>query len=205
MSWLTEIASFGDPGLVSGFAGVSAKAACVLLGALAVTTLLRRASASTRHQVWAVALLSVLALPALTASLPALEIPLLPAAFATQATPTSPGEPAAAPRAEPTPTPRTQTAVAPRAEPSLVPRAAFAPRAQPSAAPSDVVAPRAEPSADPGSEFAPRDAGDLSGEDRSGMFAVASDYLAGGGGATLLLASWILGVGFFLGRLSTLR
>jgi len=213
MSWLTEIASFGGAGLVNGFAGVSAKAACVLLGALAVTTLLRRASASTRHQVWAVALLSVLALPALTAALPTLELPLLPAALSTQAAPapaTSAGEPgavpAAAPRAEPTP--RAQAAVAPRAEFSAVPSAEFAPRAEPSAVPSAAFAPRAQPSAVPGTELAPRaeavpgGAGDISGEGRSGMLAVASDYLGGVGGANLLLASWILGVGFFLTRLA---
>ena len=78
MGWFTEIAAtIGSGSLVNGFLGISFKAALVLLGALLVTALLRRASASTRHQVWAAALVSVLALPALTLMLPAWQVPVI--------------------------------------------------------------------------------------------------------------------------------
>ena len=83
MSRFTEMAAtVGGRSLVDDFLGISFKAALVLLAALLATALLRRASASTRHQVWAAALVSVLALPALTLALPAWQVPMLPAAAA---------------------------------------------------------------------------------------------------------------------------
>lgn len=52
------------------------KATPLLLAAWAVTTLLRRASASTRHYVWALALGAALVLPLVAAVAPRLELPL---------------------------------------------------------------------------------------------------------------------------------
>ena len=77
MGWLTDFA----PTLVGAvtLVDVAAKAALVLLGALATTRLLRRGSASTRHRVWTVSLTCVLALPVLSALLPAWQVPILPA------------------------------------------------------------------------------------------------------------------------------
>lgn len=61
-------------------AQIAAKATLVLLLAAVVAALLWRASAATRHMVWCVAVLSVLALPVFSLVLPAWELPLLPAA-----------------------------------------------------------------------------------------------------------------------------
>ena len=81
MGWFTGIAAAINGSIaVNGLVDISVKAALVFLGALAVTRVLRRASASTRHQVWTVALVSVVALPALTAALPAWQVPVLPPA-----------------------------------------------------------------------------------------------------------------------------
>ncbi|HEX2080719.1 MAG TPA: M56 family metallopeptidase [Longimicrobium sp.] len=60
-------------------AQIAAKATLVLLLAAVVAALLWRASAATRHMVWCVAVLSVLALPVFSFVLPAWELPLLPA------------------------------------------------------------------------------------------------------------------------------
>jgi len=51
--------------------GVAWKAGLVLLSALAITRVLSRAAASTRHRVWTMAFAAVLALPFLTGSIPA--------------------------------------------------------------------------------------------------------------------------------------
>ena len=71
MSALTTILESGWP----------AKGVVVLLLASLVCLALRRASAAARHAVWAAALTGILALPMLSAIVPALE---LPAAFAPQ-------------------------------------------------------------------------------------------------------------------------
>jgi len=72
MDWFANINALnGSPDLVSGLAGLFLKAAVVLCGALVVNALLRRASASTRHQLLAATLMAVLALPALSMALPA--------------------------------------------------------------------------------------------------------------------------------------
>jgi len=59
---------------------VAAKGAVVLGAAFLVSLLLRRASASTRHLLWTLALASVLLLPLLSGLLPSWEAPVLPAA-----------------------------------------------------------------------------------------------------------------------------
>ncbi len=69
MAWLLE---------TGGLLDVLAKAALILLAAFAAAYLLRRASAAIRYQLWTVALVSVLALPLLSALLPAWQVPLLP-------------------------------------------------------------------------------------------------------------------------------
>lgn len=104
MGQLTELAStLGAPTVVNGFIAVSIKAAAVLTGALALTTALRRAPASTRHQVWAMALLAVLVLPVLSLTLPAWQVAVLPqpldpaSPVATPAPPAPMAEPGAAP------------------------------------------------------------------------------------------------------------
>ena len=56
------------------------KATLLLLLAWIVTRLLRRASASVRHQVWTVALIGVVLLPLLSFALPAWHLPILSAA-----------------------------------------------------------------------------------------------------------------------------
>jgi beta-lactamase regulating signal transducer with metallopeptidase domain len=66
-------------------AELAAKATLVLLLAAVVAALLWRASAATRHMVWCVGVLSVLALPVFSIVLPAWELPLLPAAAAPSA------------------------------------------------------------------------------------------------------------------------
>lgn len=89
-------------------AALAAKATLVLLLAAAVTAAMWRASAAARHLVWCVAVAGVLALPVLSAALPAWEVPLLPATSASSANPidipaselmqAAPAAPAAAPR-----------------------------------------------------------------------------------------------------------
>src|SRR5437763_11649073 len=59
---------------------VIAKTALVLMGAALLSQLLRRASASLRHAVWVLALISVIVLPLAVALLPNLELPVLPEA-----------------------------------------------------------------------------------------------------------------------------
>lgn len=66
-------------------AELAAKATLVLLLTAAAAAVLWRASAAVRHLVWCVGIACVLALPLLTALLPAWEIPLLPARPATVA------------------------------------------------------------------------------------------------------------------------
>ena len=53
------------------------RATIVLLGALLATRLLRAASAATRHLVWTAAVTAVVALPALTFTLPAWNVPVI--------------------------------------------------------------------------------------------------------------------------------
>ena len=101
MAWLAGIAAaISSSSAVNSLVDISVKAALVFLGALAVTRVLRRASASTRHQVWTVALVSVVALPALTAALPAWQVPVLPPAAVSA---TSSPVPSAAEQASATP------------------------------------------------------------------------------------------------------
>ena len=78
MGWFSEITLVvGSADIAGDLVDVSAKAAMLLFAALAATYFLRRASASTRHQVWTVALVAVLALPALTMALPSLQVPII--------------------------------------------------------------------------------------------------------------------------------
>jgi TonB family protein len=82
MSWLINF--FNLSGTMSNQAGPglsflfqnAAKATLILLAAYALSLVLRRASAATRHLIWASAILSLLALPALSSVLPAWKIPL---------------------------------------------------------------------------------------------------------------------------------
>lgn len=61
-----------------GLIGLSLKASLILIAAWAATLLLKRHSASTRHLVWLVAFIGVLALPLFSALTPSLELSLLP-------------------------------------------------------------------------------------------------------------------------------
>jgi len=56
---------------ISFFADTAAKSVIVILAAWCVVSLMRKRSAATRHLVWALALCALLALPVLTAALPA--------------------------------------------------------------------------------------------------------------------------------------
>ena len=112
-SYAQWMAALGWTSGAGGLPGVFAKSALVLLGALVLTRLLRGASASTRHQVWTVALVTVLALPALSAVLPAWQVPILPAELAT---------PASSPAVRPSPT----------STPAPLPRASAIKQAAPS-------------------------------------------------------------------------
>src|SRR4051794_29074045 len=60
----------------------AAKASVILAVTALAATSLRRASASARHFVWTLGLLSALAAPALSAALPRWELPLLPSSTA---------------------------------------------------------------------------------------------------------------------------
>ncbi len=202
MGWFTEIGTaIGTSGAVNGFVDIAVKAAMVLVGALVVTRLLRRASASTRHQVWTVALISVLALPALTAALPAWQVPVLPASV---------GEIAAAPIAVAPHAPEAESgarpSAAPRAEPSATPSNAAAPRAELSGVPSNAPVPRAEPSATPSSSAAPRavpgsrDLTSSPDQDRDGVSLIPASF-SWGDAARLLIACWVVGVALLFTRL----
>jgi beta-lactamase regulating signal transducer with metallopeptidase domain len=69
-----------EPGWLVFAASVTAKASLLLLAALAVTWLMRGASAAARHLGWSVALAGVLLLPLLTVVVPPVAVPVLPAA-----------------------------------------------------------------------------------------------------------------------------
>jgi beta-lactamase regulating signal transducer with metallopeptidase domain len=75
-------------------AALALKATLILLVAAAAAALLWRSSAAVRHMVWCVAVAGVLALPLLSAVLPAWELAVLPA-DAPAAAPAVPGSPAA--------------------------------------------------------------------------------------------------------------
>src|SRR4030095_15008555 len=66
---------------------VIAKTTIVLAVASLMTLALRRASASARHAVWAIALLSALILPIASTVLPELALPILPEETLTAARP----------------------------------------------------------------------------------------------------------------------
>src|SRR4051812_21986316 len=118
----TLITTLAQPALVTWLL----KATALLVLALAVTSLLRRATAGTRHLVWLATLAGILALPAVSvwaplrlAILPAELLPSLvqvatPERAAVPSVPSIPSEPpravstpAGAPRQFPTPPPRT--------------------------------------------------------------------------------------------------
>jgi HEAT repeat protein/beta-lactamase regulating signal transducer with metallopeptidase domain len=199
MDWFTEVAAtVGSRSLVNGFLGISFKAALVLLGALLVTGLLRRASASTRHQIWAVALVSVLALPALTLALPAWQVPMLPAALAPAGVDTVPS-PADA-------SPAMQGSSASPSEASPIGGVPAAEEGRPAGA-----APAAEDGRSAG--VAPEREQLVDGDPRTSGYrseggsayrsegGFAGTALAGRDVAGILLAGWALGVAFFLARL----
>ncbi len=175
MGWLAGItAAIGSSSAVNGLVDISVKAALVFLGALALTRVLRRASASTRHQVWTVALVSVVALPALTAALPAWQVPVLPPAAVSA---TSSPVPSAAEQA---------SATAPAsAVGSPDPVTAAVSRDQ-----------RDQPQLRSGSGGVPP--GDQGGGDSAAFGPGAFGH---GDVAAILLAFWILGVVFLLSRL----
>ncbi|MGH7677217.1 MAG: hypothetical protein ACRENU_02045, partial [Gemmatimonadaceae bacterium] len=62
--------------LVVGLLGFVLRATLLLAAAWLATTLLHRASAATRHLTWTVAIAGVLALPALSATIPAWRVPV---------------------------------------------------------------------------------------------------------------------------------
>ncbi len=69
-------------GLLPGLLDLAVRATVVLLLAWIAASLLRRASAATRHLVWSAAIAGVLALPLLGAALPAWRVRLMPPASA---------------------------------------------------------------------------------------------------------------------------
>lgn len=72
--------TFSDP---AGLPGLAARATLVLGAALALSRVLRRGAAATRHVLWTATFVLLLALPIAAAWLPAWELPLLPASPAT--------------------------------------------------------------------------------------------------------------------------
>lgn len=105
---------------------ISAKGFALCLAALAVTSTLRRASAATRHLVWRLAFVGLLALPGLAAFTPAWRVPLpVPQEAAVRLTDALPGierVPEAPRAASPIERPLAATPVSP--EPSLLTKAA---------------------------------------------------------------------------------
>ena len=72
-------ATLGSSGWLELLLNISLKGAILLIGAGALSYLLRRASSSARHLIWNLALCGLLALPFLSFILPAWRAPLLPA------------------------------------------------------------------------------------------------------------------------------
>src|SRR5215510_16406312 len=94
--------------------GVIAKTTIVLACASLMTLALRRASASARHAVWAIGLLSALMLPIASTVLPELALPILPEETLSSARPLLSEDPAPLPRVEvPAPNPPASAAVTP--------------------------------------------------------------------------------------------
>ncbi len=79
MGWLLDSIASVNTAASGELLDIFAKAAVILLAAFAGAYVLRRAAAATRYQLWTAALISVLALPLLSAFLPAWQVPLLPA------------------------------------------------------------------------------------------------------------------------------
>lgn len=191
MGQLTEFAAtFGTPVFISAFIAVSVKAAVVLVGALALTTLLRRAPASTRHQVWTLALLSVLALPALSLTLPAWQVAMLPQAATDVAATTAPGF-----SAEPRDTPRSEAGSAAEATTERFEHDPIA-SAETAVAP---IAAAAVPAAASAGNTAPADP---AAAEEPSYAEVAWQALSGNSLAGSLLVLWAVGVGYLLARLS---
>ena len=69
------LANWSD-GLVVGLLGFVLRATVLLAAAWLATKLLHRSSAATRHLIWTVAIAGVLALPALSATIPAWRVPV---------------------------------------------------------------------------------------------------------------------------------
>jgi hypothetical protein len=57
---------------------IALKATAILLATLALNTVLRRASAATRHLLWSLSLVGLLALPVLIYGLPSWRVSILP-------------------------------------------------------------------------------------------------------------------------------
>jgi HEAT repeat protein/beta-lactamase regulating signal transducer with metallopeptidase domain len=101
------------------FLDLAGKASVILAGTALIAAALRRASASTRHFVWTLGLLSALVAPALTLAIPRWEVPIVRVAASTL----SPVEnPAVSPRA---------AALAAKAQPDLQPSEATSPVSAP--------------------------------------------------------------------------
>jgi HEAT repeat protein/beta-lactamase regulating signal transducer with metallopeptidase domain len=181
------------------------KSAVVLVAAFAASMLLRRSSASVRHQIWSMALASILVLPLLAAAIPAWQLPLSPRvpvvddllAELTQQTDLVPEsvpdrgvEPQIEPRpqAEPEPQvePRPQVEPEPRVEPR--PQVGSEPQVEPrsQAGPE----PRAEPTADMLPNLEPMESSEQ--EPTSTVLGVTSGSDGRGPGAgTLTLGFWL--------------
>src|SRR6188474_1053685 len=78
------------------FLDLVGKASVILVGTALIAAALRRASASTRHFVWTLGLLSALVVPALTLAIPRWELPIVRVAAST---PPPVGNAAVSPRA----------------------------------------------------------------------------------------------------------
>src|SRR5688572_16948699 len=75
------LASGGEAALF--LLGMTLKATAIILVAIALSLILRRASAATRHLLWSFSLLSLLALPVLAYTLPDWRVAVLPESFST--------------------------------------------------------------------------------------------------------------------------
>ncbi len=78
LTWFMQ--QISDTAWLSLALDLAIKASVILLATWVVSQTLRRASAATRHLAWTFAIVGLLALPILTATIPAWRLPMLPAA-----------------------------------------------------------------------------------------------------------------------------
>jgi|GEM_PF-1709295 len=124
MNALSNLIQFlNDPAWAAFVVDAAAKGLVVLAGAWAASLALRRASAATRHLVWALALTSLVVIPVLSVALPSLAPPVLPQPEAPATPPVarvSEGAPASAPTVEAAPPRYDSLGERPSAPPTIV-------------------------------------------------------------------------------------